>query len=144
MKNKISLNQLAETLIHKSVSPFSTEEFAKSLEGQWQKEVSSAAMKRLKKVLVNHPSLIGIHNNNFIPFSAVVKKIGHVSLSLQLGAWELKQGVLIPGHRLIPFMQASLKESELTFQDQDGNEIAKLKNSTKLYGIPKSSIFLVE
>ena len=129
MKNKISLNQLAETLIHKSVSPFSTEEFAKSLEGQWQKEVSSAAMKRLKKVLVNHPSLIGIHNNNFIPFSAVVKKIGHVSLSLQLGAWELKQGVLIPGHRLIPFMQASLKESELTFQDQDGNEIAKLKKS---------------
>lgn len=129
MKNRKTLNQLAEILIHKSTSAFSSEEFAKILEGQWQKEVSGSAMKRLKKVLINHPSLVGIQNNNFIPFSAVVKKIGHVSLSLQLGAWELKQGVLIPGHRLIPFMQASRKESELTFQDQNGNEIPKLKKS---------------
>ena len=129
MKNRKTLNQLAEILIHKSTSAFSSEEFAKILEGQWQKEVSGSAMKRLKKVLINHPSLVGIQNNNFIPFSAVVKKIGHVSLSVQLGAWELKQGVLIPGHRLIPFMQASRKESELTFQDQNGNEIPKLKKS---------------
>ena len=129
MTNQISLNRIAETLIQESSTPFSTEEFAKSLEGRWQKEVSDSAMKRLKKVLLNHSSLIGIHDSNFIPFRAVVEKIGHVSLSMQLGKWELKEGVLIPGHRLIPFMPTNLKESELTFQNPDGNEIPKLKKS---------------
>ena len=112
MTNRISLNRIAETLIQESSTPFSMEEFAKSLEGRWQKEVSDSAMKRLKKVLLNHSSLIGIHDSNFIPFRAVVEKIGHVSLSMQLGKWELKEGVLIPGHRLIPFMPTNLKESE--------------------------------
>ena len=129
MTNRISLNRIAETLIQESSTPFSTEEFAKSLEGRWQKEVSDSAMKRLKKVLLNHSSLIGIHDSSFIPFRAVVEKIGHVSLSMQLGKWELKEGVLIPGHRLIPFLPTNLKESELTFQDPDGNEIPKLKKS---------------
>lgn len=129
MTNKIPLKRLAETLIQESKAPFSTEEFAKNLEGRWEKEISDSAMKRLKKVLLNHSSLIGIHDSNFIPFRAVVEKIGHVSLSMQLGAWELKQGVLIPGHRLIPFMPTNLKESELTFLDPDGNEIPKLKQS---------------
>ena len=85
MTNQISLNRIAETLIQESSTPFSTEEFAKILEGRWQKEVSDSAMKRLKKVLLNHSSLIGIHDSNFIPFRAVVEKIGHVSLSMQLG-----------------------------------------------------------
>ncbi len=129
MTNRISLNRLAETLIQESNTPFSTEDFAKSLEGRWQKQVSDSAMKRLKKVLLNHSSLIGIHDSNFIPFRAVVEKIGHVSLSVQLGAWELKQGILIPGHRLTPFMPPNLEESELTFLDADGNEIPKLKKS---------------
>ena len=129
MKNRVSLNHLAETLIQESISPFNTEEFAKSLKEQWKKEISGSAMTRIKRVLLNHSSLIGIHNSKFIPFRAVVKKIRHVSLSMQIGAWELKQGVLIPGHRLFPFMQGNLKESELTFQDQDGNEISKLKKS---------------
>lgn len=129
MTNRISLNRLAETLIQESSTPFSAEEFAKSLERRLQKEVSGSAMKRLKKVLLNHSSLIGIHDSNFIPFRAVVEKIRHVSLSLQLGVWELKQGILIPGHRLTPFMPTHLKESELTFLDPDGNEIPKLKKS---------------
>jgi len=86
-------------------------------------------MKRLRKVLLNHSSLIGIRDNDFVPFRAVVEKIRHVSLSVQLGAWELKQGILIPGHRLIPFLPVDLKESELTFLDPDGNEIPKLKKS---------------
>ena len=99
------------------------------MESRWQKEVSGSARKRLEKVLHNHSSLIGIPESDFIPFRAVVDKISHVSLSVQLGAWELKQGILIPGHRLIPFMPVNLKESELTFQDPEGNEIPKLKES---------------
>ena len=129
MTNRISLNRLAETLIQESRTPFNTEDFAKHLESRWQKEVSDSAMKRLKKVLHNHSSLIGIPESDFIPFRAVVDKISHISLSVQLGAWELKQGILIPGHRLIPFMPVNLKESELTFRDPQGNEIPKLKES---------------
>ena len=129
MTNRISLNRLAETLIHESRTPFNTEDFAKLLESRWQKEVSGSARKRLEKVLHNHSSLIGIPESDFIPFRAVVDKISHISLSVQLGAWELKQGILIPGHRLIPFMPVNLKESELTFRDPQGNEIPKLKES---------------
>ena len=129
MTNRISLNRLAETLIQESRTPFNTEDFAKHLESRWQKEVSGSARKRLEKVLHNHSSLIGIPESDFIPFRAVVDKISHVSLSVQLGAWELKQGILIPGHRLIPFMPVNLKESELTFRDPEGNEIPKLKES---------------
>ena len=129
MTNRISLNRLAETLIQESRTPFNKEEFAKHLESRWQKEVSGAAMKRLEKVLHNHSSLIGIPECDFVPFRAVVDKISHVSLSMQLGAWELKQGVLIPGHRLIPFMPVNLNESELIFLDPEGNEIPKLKKS---------------
>ena len=129
MINRISLKRLAETLIQESRTPFNTEDFAKHLESRWQKEVSDSAMKRLKKVLHNHSSLIGIPESDFIPFRAVVDKISHISLSVQLGAWELKQGILIPGHRLIPFMPVNLKESELTFRDPQGNEIPKLKES---------------
>ncbi len=129
MTNRISLNRLAETLIQESRTPFNTEDFAKHLESRWQKEVSGSARKRLEKVLHNHSSLIGIPESDFIPFRAVVDKISHVSLSVQLGALELKQGILIPGHRLIPFMPVNLKESELTFRDPQGNEIPKLKES---------------
>ena len=129
MINRISLKRLAETLIQESRTPFNTEDFAKHLESRWQKEVSGSARKRLEKVLHNHSSLIGIPESDFIPFRAVVDKISHVSLSVQLGAWELKQGILIPGHRLIPFMPVNLKESELTFRDPEGNEIPKLKES---------------
>jgi hypothetical protein len=129
MTNRISLNRLAETLIQESKAQFNTEDFAKHLESRWQKEVSGSAMKRLEKVLHNHSALIGIPERDFIPFRAVVDKIRHVSLSIQLGAWELKQGVLIPGHRLIPFMPVDLQESELTFLDADGKEIPKLKKS---------------
>ncbi len=129
MTNRISLNRLAETLIEESRTPFNTEDFAKNLARRWEKEMSDSAMKRLKKVLLNHSALIGIHDHNFIPFRAVVEKIRHVSLSLQLGVWELKQGILIPGHRLIPFLPVNMEERELTFLDPDGNEIPKLKKS---------------
>ena len=129
MANRIPLNRLAETLIKESKTPFNTKDFAKHLERRWQKEVSGSAMKRLEKVLHNHSSLIGIPESDFIPFRAVVDKIRHVSLSVKLGVWELKQGVLIPGHRLIPFVPVNMEESELTFLDSEGKEISKLKKS---------------
>ena len=129
MTNRISLNRLAEMLIQESQNPFNTEDFTKTLESRWRKEVSCSSMKKLKKFLLNHSSLIGIHENDFVPFRAVVEKIRHVSLSMQLGAWEIKQNIMIPGHRLIPFLPVNIEERELTFYDPEGNEIPKLKKS---------------
>ncbi|GIT65408.1 MAG: hypothetical protein Ct9H300mP23_10350 [Nitrospinota bacterium] len=60
---------------------------------------------------------------------AVIEQISHVSLSFQLGTWELKQGMLIPGHRLMPFLLADRQEEDLIFLDPDGNEIKKSKKT---------------
>jgi hypothetical protein len=129
MTNKISLNKLAEEMIRESRHPFTVTDFAKNLENRWQKQISESSLKKVKKILLNHHFLIGIKEDDFIPFRAVIEKVSHISLSLQLGTWELKQGILIPGHRLMPFNLADRNEQDLVFIDPDGNEIQKLKQT---------------
>ncbi|MGY8714257.1 MAG: hypothetical protein ACKVJ1_10255, partial [Verrucomicrobiia bacterium] len=73
--------------------------------------------------------MIEIKEDDFIPFRAVVEKVSHISLSLQLGTWELKQGILIPGHRLMPFNLTDRKEQDLVFIDPGGNVIQKIKKT---------------
>ena len=41
----------------------------------------------------------------------------------------MKQGIFIPGHRLLPFLLADRKEEDLNFVDAEGNEIQKLKQT---------------
>ncbi len=129
MPTKKTLNKLTEEMIRESQFPFTVQDFAKNLEGRWQKQINESTLKKVKRILLNHSYLIGLEENDFVPFRAVIEKIGPVSLSLQLGSWELKQGILIPGHRLIPFLSAERKEDELTFFDEDGEKIPKYKQS---------------
>ena len=129
MTKKITLNKLAEEMISESRHPFTVNDFAKNLESRWQKQISESTLKKVKKILLNHHFLIGIKEDDFIPFRAVIEKVSHISLSLQLGTWELKQGILIPGHRLMPFNLTDRKEQDLVFIDPDGNEIPKLKQT---------------
>ncbi len=129
MTKKITLNKLTEEMIRESRHPFNVNDFAKNLENRWQKQISESTLKKVKKILLNHHFLIGIKDDDFIPFRAVIEKVSHISLSLQLGTWELKQGILIPGHRLMPFNLADRKEQDLVFIDPDGNEIQKLKQT---------------
>jgi hypothetical protein len=129
MKKKISLNKLTEEMIRESRHPFNVNDFAKNLENRWQKQISESTLKKVKKILLNHHFLIGIKDDDFIPFRAVIEKVSHISLSLQLGTWELKQGILIPGHRLMPFNLEDRKEKDFIFIDPDGNEIQKLKQT---------------
>ena len=129
MKKKITLNKLAEQMISESRHPFTVTEFAKNLENHWQKKISEAALKKVRTILLNHHFLIGIKEDDFIPFRAVVEKVSHISLSLQLGTWELKQGILIPGHRLMPFNLTDRKEQDLVFIDPGGNVIKKIKKT---------------
>ncbi len=129
MTKKITLNKLTEEMIRESRHPFNVNDFAKNLENRWQKQISESTLKKVKKILLNHHFLIGIKDDDFIPFRAVIEKVSHISLSLQLGTWELKQGILIPRHRPMPFNLADRKEQDLVFIDPDGNEIQKLKQT---------------
>ncbi|MZG53154.1 MAG: hypothetical protein F3742_03370 [Nitrospinae bacterium] len=129
MTKKFTLNKLAEEMIRESKRPFTINDFAKNLETRWQKQISDSSLKKVRQILLNHHSLIGIKENDFVPCRAVIEKINHVSLAVPLGTWELKQGMLIPGHRLMPFLLADRKEEDLTFVDADGNEIKKLKQT---------------
>jgi hypothetical protein len=129
MKKKITLNKLTEEMIRESRHPFNVNDFAKNLENRWQKQISESTLKKIKRILFNHNFLIGIKDDDFIPFRAVIEKVSHVSLSLQLGTWELKQRILIPGHRLMPFNLEDRKEQDLNLIDTNGNEIQKLKKT---------------
>ena len=129
MTKKITFNKLTEEIIRESRHPFNVNDFAKNLENRWQKQISESTLKKVKNILLNHHFLIGIKDDDFIPFRAVIEKVSHISLSLQLGTWELKQGILIPGHRLMPFNLEDQKEQDLNFIDPDGNEIQKLKQT---------------
>ena len=129
MTKKITLNKLTEEMIRESKGPFTVKDFAKNLESRLQKEISESALKKVKRILLNHHCLIGVKDNDFVPCRAVIEKISHVSLSLLLGTWELKQGILIPGHRLMPFNLEDRKEQDLNFVDPDGNEIQKMKQT---------------
>lgn len=129
MTKKITLNKLTEEIIRESKGPFTINDFAKNLESRWQKEISESALKKVRRILLNHHCLIGVKENDFVPCRTVIEKIRHVSLAFQLGTWELKQKMLIPGHRLMPFLLAELKEEDLVFLDPDGKEIQKLKQT---------------
>ena len=129
MAKKITLRKLTEEIIRESKGLFTINDFSKNLESRWEKEISESALKKVKRILLNHNYLIGIKENDFVSCRAVIEKISHVSLSCQLGTWELKQGMLILGHRLMPFLLADRQEEDLIFLDPDGNEIKKSKKT---------------
>ena len=124
MAKKLTLRKLTEEIIRESKGLFTINDFSKNLESRWEKQISESALKKVRRILLNHHYLIGINENDFVSCRAVIEKISHVSLSFQLGTWELKQGMLIPGHRLMPFLLADRQEEDLIFLDPDGNELS--------------------
>ena len=129
MAKKLTLRKLTEEIIRESKGLFTINDFSKNLESRWEKQISESVLKKVKQILLNHNYLIGIKENDFVSCRAVIEQISHVSLSFQLGTWELKQGMLIPGQRLMPFLLADRQEEDLIFLDPDGNEIKKSKKT---------------
>ena len=119
MAKKITLRKLTEEIIRESKGLFTINDFSKSLESRWEKQISESALKKVRRILLNHHYLIGINENDFVSCLAVIEKISHISLSFQLGTWELKQGMLIPGHRIMPFLMADRQEEGLIFLAAD-------------------------
>lgn len=75
-----------------------------------------------------------IEDGRILPRAAVLKDI---SLRIQPTELELKKGILVPGHRLLPFHPLGVPMDEITFQD-DGKTVRTRKIKLKL---PELHIF---
>ncbi|MFQ5715834.1 MAG: hypothetical protein ACE5GQ_01895 [Nitrospinales bacterium] len=129
MPQKLTLKKLAEELIREARAPFSAEDFVRRIEKRWNRKIAVSTLDRLKQRLSTHHYLIGMVSEDFLPYRAVLEKIGHIPLAVPLSALEMRQRVFIPGHRLIPFLSHELAEDQLTFLDARGTPIPKLKKS---------------
>lgn len=129
MAQRLTLQALAETLIRESRSQFTVDEYVAKIEERWHRRIAPATLNHLKDKLNHHDCLIEINGSRFLPCQAVLEKVGHIPLILQPGPKEWETGVLIPGHRLVPFVSGELNEYDLTFLDPEGNEIPKGRHS---------------
>jgi len=129
MSQKRTLQNLIDDLILESQGPFTTAEFVQRVEKRWPRKISKSTLGRLKRRLSYHDGLIGMEDDDFLPCKTVLDKIAPLSLSLELGKLEWERRVLIPGHRMIPYLSPERLERDLIFLDPEGREIPKLKKS---------------
>ena len=129
MSSKMTLQTLAENLIRESREPFSVDEYVDAIQKRWRRRIAPATLDSLKQTLANHSHVIEADGESFIPYPAVLDRIGHLPLEMRLGKMELERRLMIPGHHLVPFISPDLEEEELTFLDPEGREIPKKKHS---------------
>ena len=129
MPHKLTLQTLAENLIRESREPFSVDEYIETIQNRWRRRIAPATLDHLKQTLTNHSHVIEVSGENFLPYQAVLDRIGHIPMEIQLGKAELQHQRLIPGHHLVPFISPDLEEDELTFLDPRGREIPKKRES---------------
>ncbi|MDH5762853.1 MAG: hypothetical protein OEZ51_07720 [Nitrospinota bacterium] len=127
MAHKLTLQTLAENLIRESRKPFSVDEYIETIQNRWRRRIAPRTLDHLKQTLTNHSHVIEVGGENFLPYQAVLDRVGHIPLELQLGKSELERQLMIPGHQLVPFISPDLEEEELTFLDINGREIPKRK-----------------
>jgi hypothetical protein len=125
MAKRLTLHTLAENLIRESRNPFTVDEFVDRIQKRWRRKIAPSTLDTLREKLSNHDYLIGLNHKNFIPYQAVLDRIGHIPMLVQLGKFETDQGVFIPGHRLMPFLSVELSESDITFLGPAGQKIPK-------------------
>lgn len=129
MAPRLTLQKLADNLIRESKAPFNAEDFAEKIQRQWSRKISDSTLKRLKRRLSAHDYLIGIRPNDFLPYKVVFDRIRDLSLGITLGKFEMSRKVLIPGHRIIPFISNHIDEADLIFLDPRGDPVPKSKKS---------------
>ncbi|MCH7623739.1 MAG: hypothetical protein IIB46_06620 [Nitrospinae bacterium] len=127
MPRKPTLQNVIDNLIRESQSPFTVEDFSREVEKRWRKKMSKTSLSHLKRKLSDHKYIIGTDANDYLPYSAVLEKIQHIPLLVHLGKFEIDRKILIPGHRMIPFISNDHTERDLIFLDPDGEEIPRLK-----------------
>ena len=129
MPHKLTLQTLAENLIRESREPFSIDQYIEAIQKRWRRRIAPATLDHLKQTLANHSQVIEINGTSFLPYQAVLDRVGHIPLEIQLSKTEWQSRTMIPGHRLVPFISPDLEENELTFLDPNGREIPKREQS---------------
>ena len=66
MAKKLTLKKLTEEIIRESQGFFTINDFSKNLESRWEKQISESALKKVRRILLNHHYLIGINENDFV------------------------------------------------------------------------------
>ncbi len=127
MPRKPTLQNVIDNLIRESQTPFTVEDFAGEVEKRWRKKMSKTSLNHLKQKLSDHKDIIGTDANDFLPYTAVLEKVQHIPLLIHLGKFEIDRKILIPGHRMIPFVSNDHTERDLIFLDPAGEEIPRLK-----------------
>jgi len=127
MPRKPTLQNVIDNLILESQSPFKVEDFAREVEKRWRKKMSKTSLNHLKRKLSDHKYIIGTDTDDYLPYSVVLEKIQHIPLLIHLGKFEVDRKILIPGHRMIPFVSNDHTERDLIFLGPDGEEIPRLK-----------------
>ncbi|CAI2719550.1 hypothetical protein [Nitrospina watsonii] len=129
MPSRLTLQTLAESLIRESEAPFTLEEYVSRIQESWQRRIAPQTLNHLKAKLNNHDYLIEVGDNDFLPFRLILDRLGRIPLVLYPGKAEQEQGLLVPGHRMAPFVSCELEEGDLTFYDPAGREVPKQRKT---------------
>ena len=85
MASKLTLNKLAENLIRESNVPFTAEDFLNRIKERWRRKISPSTLADLRQKLVNHDFLIGMETNDYLPYKAVLERLGSIPISVLPG-----------------------------------------------------------
>lgn len=129
MHSRPTLHQLADDLIREARRPFSSDDFISNLQNRWHRKIALSTLETLKRSLTEHNHLIEMSTRDYLPYRAVLDKIGHIPLSVTIRNLELEEKILIPGDRLIPYVSHDLNFEDLTLLGPDGEEIIKRKKT---------------
>lgn len=132
MHTRPTLHQLADDLIREARKPFSSDDFISNLQSRWHRKIALSTLEKFKRDLTDHNHLIEISAQDYLPYRAVLEKIGHIPLSVTIRNLELEEKILIPGDRLIPYVSHDLNFEDLTLIGPDGKEIPKQKKTLYL------------
>lgn len=129
MPRRLTLYALAENLIRESRAPFSVDDYLARIQERWRRRIAPQTLNDLKAKLNNHDYLIEIGDNDFLPFPLILERVGRIPLVLYPGKMEWERGLLVPGHRLIPFVSGELGEGDLAFYDSTGRELPRARQT---------------
>ncbi len=129
MNKKRTLKTITDEVIRESNSLCNAEEILTEIKTRWRRKIAPATLTRLRQGLDHHQYLIGIDENDYLPYPAVMEQLSHLSLCIPAGKMELLRHRFFPGHRLIPFISHELKESQIVFKDPGGRDLPRLRES---------------
>ncbi|MGP0566113.1 MULTISPECIES: hypothetical protein [unclassified Nitrospina] len=129
MSQRLTLQTLAENLIRESQTPFTLEDYVSRIQERWRRRIAPDTLDHLKAKLSNHDYLIEVGDNDFLPFRLILNRLGRIPLVINPGSVEQEKGLLVPGHRLAPFVSCELDEGELVFVDAEGRDVPKKRKT---------------